>query len=227
MQPGNANFNIWGLTWVDGPLDSVAFERASLEIVRRHESLRTSFVNDEGTPKPVIGESREWKIEIVDLSHCSIADGQREAIEIAVREGKRPFDLTQSPLLRVVLMRLSGSLHGLFLSVHHIVCDGLSFGVFNEELKALYAAFQEGRPSPLPDLPVQYSDFVNWQRERWDRGGNQWAAGLLEKTTRGKAAGAGASLRPRSSEDPDFSGESSLYRDFGIHNNGPKRIDPS
>ena len=170
MEPGNANYNIWGLAWVNGSLNLLAFEQAVVEILRRHESLRTSFINEEGTPKPVIGEAKEWKIEIVDLTDRSLADGKHEAIEFAVREGKRPFDLTKSPLLRVVLMRISGSLHGFFLSVHHIVYDGLSFGVFNEELRALYAAFQEGRPSPLPPLPLQYSDFANWQRERWDRG---------------------------------------------------------
>jgi len=81
-------------------------------------------------------------------------------------EARQPFDLTQCPLLRAKVVRLGGDDYLLLLTTHHIVCDGWSMGVFYRELTALYRAFSEGKPSPLPQLQLDYADFARSQRER-------------------------------------------------------------
>ena len=89
--------------------------------------------------------------------------------QLAREEAQRPFDLVRGPLLRESLLRLSRDEHVLLLGVHHIVSDGWSMDILLRELAALYGAFAAGRPSPLPELPVQYADFAVWQRE-WLQG---------------------------------------------------------
>ncbi|MFN8008649.1 MAG: amino acid adenylation domain-containing protein [Terriglobia bacterium] len=170
MEPGNSIYNIWGLLWIDGDLNLPVLEQALREILRRHEGLRMAFINDNGSPKGVLSDAESWGVETIDLSSRSVEEGKREATEIAVREGKRPFDLKKGPLFRALLMPLSQKLHGLFLCFHHIVSDALSFAVFKEELKILYGAFLKGQSSPFPEIPVQYADYAHWERERWSRG---------------------------------------------------------
>jgi hypothetical protein len=98
-------------------------------------------------------------------------EGQREAKarELATEETSLPFDLTAGPLLRATLLRLKPEEHILLLTMHHIVSDGWSMGIFYRELSALYEAFSKGNASPLPELPIQYADFTVWQRE-WLQG---------------------------------------------------------
>ena len=82
----------------------------------------------------------------------------------ATAESRQSFDLAQGPLWSVKLLRLADEEHVFLLNMHHIVFDGWSFDVFFRELTALYTAFSTGKPSPLPALPLQYSDFALWQR---------------------------------------------------------------
>ena len=89
---------------------------------------------------------------------------EAEVRRLAAEEAQRPFDLARGPLLRVCLLKLGEEDHGLLLTLHHIVTDGWSLGVFIHELSALYQAFSTGRPSPLAGLPIQYADFAAWQR---------------------------------------------------------------
>src|SRR5258708_13067749 len=77
----------------------------------------------------------------------------------------RPFDLSRGPLIRAVLLRLTSSEHFLVVTTHHIVNDGWSVGILHQELTALYKAFAAGRPSPLGELPIQYADYAEWQRQ--------------------------------------------------------------
>ena len=88
---------------------------------------------------------------------------------LAQAEVQQPFDLTQGPLLRATLVRLTDVEHVLLLTMHHIVSDGWSHGVFWRELAMLYEAFTTGQPSPLPALPIQYADFAHWQQQ-WLQG---------------------------------------------------------
>src|SRR6185295_1747756 len=107
----------------------------------------------------------------VDLSALPAARRQEEAERLAGLEQRRAFDLERGPLFRSLLARLGPDDHRLVLTMHHIVSDGWSIGVLLEELRALYGAFAAGRPSPLPELPLQYTDFSVWQRSRLAEGG--------------------------------------------------------
>ena len=101
----------------------------------------------------------------VDLADRDPADRMKQAVLACEEECRRPLDLLSGPILRLTLYRLSAADHVLLMTVHHIVFDGWSLGVFLKELVSLYTAFSEGRPSPLPDLPVRHSEFALSQRQ--------------------------------------------------------------
>ncbi len=162
MVPDNPFYNIPTAYRLGGPLEVGALERALGEIVARHESLRTTFVSHQGRPVQVIAPPGPWGWAVTDLAH--LEEPEAEARRRVAAEATRPFDLEEGPLLRAGLLRLGEEDHVLMLTLHHIVADGWSAGVLARELSALYRAFVEGRPSPLPPLPVQYADFALWQR---------------------------------------------------------------
>jgi amino acid adenylation domain-containing protein len=170
--PGTSVYNVpTALRW-PGPLNVAALERALNEILRRHEVLRTTFSADpegQGTPVQVVVPSLDLPLTVADLTSVPAAAREAEAARVSVEEFARPFDLSRGPLLRALLLRLDDADHVLALTLHHIVTDGWSMGVLLRELGALYAAFAAGRPSPLPDLEIQYADFACWQR-RWLQG---------------------------------------------------------
>jgi hypothetical protein len=136
------------------------------EIVRRHEALRTVFGEVDGSPVQVIAPFGAFALPVEDLSGLSEADREAALRRRAGEEARRPFDLSAGPLFRAALLRLGAEDHVLLLSMHHIVSDGWSMGVLFRELSALYAAYREGRESPLPELAVQYADYAVWQREQ-------------------------------------------------------------
>jgi hypothetical protein len=157
-----------------GDLDSAALEQALNEVVRRHETLRTRFGMQDGEPVQVIAPALRISLPLVDLSHMPPHDRESEATKLATADALLPFDLGQGPLIRARLVRLSPTEHWLLIVWHHIVTDGWSSGVLTRELTTLYTAFRRGEPSPLPELPVQYADFAQWQR--------QWLQGaMMEK----------------------------------------------
>ena len=114
----------------------------------------------------VISPKAGFELPVVDLQELPEAEREARSRQIIAEEARRPFDLSAGPLFRAVLVQLSQEEHILVVVMHHIITDGWSLGVFTRELEALYAAFSEGKPSPLPDLPVQYADYAAWQRER-------------------------------------------------------------
>jgi amino acid adenylation domain-containing protein len=145
-----------------GALDREALIRALDGLVARHEVLRTTFPVASGEPEQRIGAETRFHLVEQDLS------GQApDALErVMDAEVAALFDLERGPLIRGRLVRLAEDDHVLLLTMHHIVADGWSMGVFVDELSRLYAAFREGRPDPLPPLPIQYADYASWQR-RW------------------------------------------------------------
>ena len=149
-----------------GRLDVAALDRALREVGRRHESLRTTFGSTGGKPRQVIAEEVSLRLPAVDLERLGGADERREDIawRLIAGESARPFDLTRGPLLRGLLIRLAGDHHLLLLNLHHIITDSWSEEILYRELVSLYGAFHAGRPSPLPELPLQYADFAIWQR---------------------------------------------------------------
>ncbi|HYR06905.1 MAG TPA: condensation domain-containing protein, partial [Longimicrobium sp.] len=166
MEPGNAFYNLPTAVRMRGALDAVALERALGEIVRRHEALRTVFGEADGSPVQVIAPFGGFALPVEDLSGLDEAHREAGMRRRVTEEAARPFDLAAGPLFRAALLRLGAEDHVLLLSMHHIVSDGWSMGVLQRELGALYAAYREGRESPLSELPVQYADYAVWQREQ-------------------------------------------------------------
>jgi len=165
LDPGNPAYNITRVIRLHGALSITALQESLREIVARHESLRTTFTEIEGEPVQVIAANYVLEIPIIDLSHFAEPERQSEMLRLARVEAQRPFDLTRGPLIRTKLLRLSADEHILVLAMHHIITDAWSMSVLFKEVGALYESFVAGRPSPLPNLPLQYGDFAQWQRE--------------------------------------------------------------
>ncbi|HYW08784.1 MAG TPA: condensation domain-containing protein, partial [Longimicrobium sp.] len=164
LEPGGAFYTVPAPLRIRGALDMAALERALNAIRERHEALRTTFAERGGAPVQVIHPYAPVPLPIDNLAE--LAPDAREA-EVAARvraDANTGFDLVAGPLFRARLLRLADDDHALLLTMHHIVSDGWSMGVLSAELGALYEAFQAGRPSPLPPLPIQYADFAAWQR---------------------------------------------------------------
>ena len=144
-----------------GKLSVTALEQSINEIICRHEALRTSFAVREGIPFQAIASTVTINIPVVDLQGLPEASVQ----QIVTQEVRKPFDLDNIPLLRATLLRQEVESHLLILTMHHIITDGWSMGIFFKELEVLYHAFTKGQPNPLPELTIQYADFAVWQRK--------------------------------------------------------------
>ncbi|WP_052517558.1 amino acid adenylation domain-containing protein [Archangium violaceum] len=169
LQPGSAAYNIPYAVRLTGELDLQALERGMESILQRHEVLRTVFGEDDGKPVARIAERMPVPLEQEDLSLLPEPEREAEIHRYAKRDARTSFVLAEGPLLRTTLLRLSESEHVLLLTMHHIITDGWSTGIFVKELAALYGAFARGEPDPLGRLPLQYADYAAWQRE-WLKG---------------------------------------------------------
>jgi amino acid adenylation domain-containing protein len=169
LMPGNPSFNIPSVLRLEGALNIAALQHGLDEIVRRHEILRTTFTVIDGQPIQVIALPAPVPVPLLDLRHRPTATREAEVTRLAAEEAQRPFDLATGPLWRARLVRLDEQIHVLFLTMHHIVADEWSIGVFVRELTALYTADDHGTPLQLAELPIQYADFAVWQRQ-WLQG---------------------------------------------------------
>jgi amino acid adenylation domain-containing protein len=185
--PESPAYNIPAAVLLRGPLDVAALGAALAAIVRRHETLRTTFAAVEGNPVQIIHPGMTVPLPVVDLEALGLEalgeGGEAGWRALAGEEARRGFDLWSGPLLRTSLLRLGAADHVLVVNLHHIISDGWSMGVLIEELRALYVAFHEGRPPQLAPLPVQYVDYAVWQRRLAERktlaGDLDWWRGLL------------------------------------------------
>src|SRR4051794_3093162 len=157
LDPGSAAYNMTGALRLRGPLDVAAAERVLTEVVRRHEVLRTTFAMIDGAPMQLIAQPGPFVLGRETAGPEGLA-ATAQAFAAA------PFDLARGPLLRVTLLTLDPADHVLLFSMHHAISDGWSMNVLVREVMLLYRAFAAGRPSPLPELPVQYADYAMWQR---------------------------------------------------------------
>jgi amino acid adenylation domain-containing protein len=161
-----AAYNLATGLQLQGRLDRGAL-RATLDaIVTRHEAFRTSFVVLDTQPvqriaPPGVG----FHLIEHDLSGESGTAQQQRIDELSGREATERFDLSTGPLIRGQLLRLGPEKHLLLITQHHIISDGWSIGVLVREVAALYGAFSQGQPNPLPALPIQYADYAVWQRQ--------------------------------------------------------------
>jgi amino acid adenylation domain-containing protein len=168
LEPGAPTYNLRVLLRLSGPLDRRALARSFQEVVRRHEILRTAFREEASVPVQIVLPHLphlDEGLPLVDLSAVPAAAREAESLARLREIAAAGFDLYHPPLLRIALAELAPSDHHLLVVMHHIVSDGWSMGVLVREIGALYEAFATGRPSPLPELPVQYADFAVWQRE--------------------------------------------------------------
>ncbi|HEU4733887.1 MAG TPA: amino acid adenylation domain-containing protein [Kofleriaceae bacterium] len=164
LHRNSALYNIPAALWLP-PIDVRTLERCIGALIERHEALRTVFPAHGGRPVQRVLEPRPYHLPVIDLGDLSRWDAAAEVDRLARIEANRPFDLWVGPLLRSTVIRVDDRRTALLVTMHHIISDGWSMGVFFRELWALYDAFSAGRGSPLPPLPIQYADFAAWQRD--------------------------------------------------------------
>ncbi|WP_392535134.1 non-ribosomal peptide synthase/polyketide synthase [Nostoc sp. C117] len=169
LEPNSAFYNIPMALRLVGNLNQPALEQSLLEIIHRHEALRTNFITVDGKPSQIIQTQTNWTVSVIDLKYLSTTDREITSQELARQLVIEPFDLANGALIRTTLLVLSETEHILLVCMHHVVSDGWSMGVFVQELAALYDAYAQAQPSPLTPLPIQYADFAIWQRE-WLQG---------------------------------------------------------
>ncbi|MGK7942437.1 MAG: amino acid adenylation domain-containing protein [Crocosphaera sp.] len=157
-----------------GPLQIPALEEALKEIVHRHEILRTTFPVVDDSPVQAIAPTLNIPLTFIDLQGLGKETQSEQVKQLMGKEEKRSLDIAKDSLLRVILVCLAPEHHVLIVTMHHIISDGWSIGVFIEELSLLYHAFSRGLTSPLAELPIQYADFAEWQR--------QWFTGEVLET---------------------------------------------
>ncbi|GAA3083250.1 non-ribosomal peptide synthetase [Streptosporangium carneum] len=164
LDPGDASHNVLSASRLYGEVDAGLLDRALGEVVARHEQLRSRFPSHDGLPVQVVDPPGRIRLEVVDRTAIPAGRWDEEAATLLSEWTNGSFDLAEGPLLRVRLIAFGPRDHVLCVVAHHIVCDGWSFGVLIGELTALYTAFLDGKPSPLPPPPCGYGDFVAEQR---------------------------------------------------------------
>ncbi|WP_072805399.1 non-ribosomal peptide synthetase [Rhodococcoides yunnanense] len=166
MSPHSSAYNELVTVRKSGSFDVDAFRWAFDHVVRRHDAWRTTFETLDGEPVQVVHEHLPSEPALLDLSHLSEGDAETEATSIAIQRTSQPYDLSTGPLIRPLLVRLSRSDHRLYLSMHHLVFDGVSmYRIVLPELVALYDARCAGVQALLPPLPIRYPDYAVWERE--------------------------------------------------------------
>lgn len=150
-----------------GSYNHAALEKALSEVVRRHAIWRTAFVEIDGDVRQVVTEPRHIPLDIIDISHLPADRREAEAVRLASEDARAPILFDQAPLFRARVIRLGEEEHRLYLTLHHIIFDGVSiYRTLVPELSALVAAYEAGRPSPLPEPALQYADYAVWQHDR-------------------------------------------------------------
>jgi acyl carrier protein len=164
LAPGTDVYNsVFNLRF-RGPLRSDALTVALTDIVQRHEILRTTFHSVEGMPVQQVHEPFRVAVAHVDLCHASADERDAEVRRITSQQLAAPFDTDRLPLFRSTLVKLGPQDHVLIFAEHHFIHDGWSVGVLLADLRAAYAARACGDPPVLPELPIQFVDYVAWQR---------------------------------------------------------------
>src|ERR1700675_2829355 len=163
LGPKSAAYNVHFGLWLRGPVDMRALQSSLQELTNRHASLRTVFRLERGELVQVVANRLAVRLPITDLTRSANPDA--EHYQLAKAEVERSFDLGKGPLFRARVLRVTGTDHVLLCTMHHIVTDSWSVQIMAKELSALYGAFSTQRPSPLPELPVTYGDYSEWQRK--------------------------------------------------------------
>lgn len=158
-------YNIPIIIDLTGHVNIAVLEQSLNEIIRRHDILRTNFIISEGKPVQVIKSAAPLTLSVEDLREFSESESTKQVQSLTTEIAQQPFDLSCQLLLHAKLLRLAEQKYRLLLTLHHIIADGWSMGVLIRELATLYEAFSQEKPSPLPELPIQYIDFTYWQHQ--------------------------------------------------------------
>ncbi|ACK67014.1 amino acid adenylation domain protein [Rippkaea orientalis PCC 8801] len=169
LNPGNSDYNIATAVQLEGLLNIQAVEQSINEIVQRHEGLRTTFQLINNQPVQVIASQVTIPLVRIDLQSLSYPQQEKEIQRLAIEEAKLGFKLQEGPLLRIKLLQLEAEKFVILFTMHHIITDVWSMGVFIQEFSTLYQAFCQNQPSPLAELSIQYADFAYWQYQ-WLQG---------------------------------------------------------
>ncbi|WP_143318637.1 condensation domain-containing protein, partial [Clostridium sp. HBUAS56017] len=151
FQDASINYNMPSVTIIEGKLDVEKFENVFKELIKRHESLRTSFEIVNGIPMQKIHEEIDFHIEFIEKD-------ERELTEV-IKQFLKPFDLSKAPLLRVTLVKLDEERHVMLFDIHHIVSDGVSMEIILKEIRQIY------EDKGIKELEIQYKEFSQWQKE--------------------------------------------------------------
>jgi amino acid adenylation domain-containing protein len=168
LEPDSAAYNLPKTVRLRGKLNIAALKGSLREVMRRHEILRTNLAIKNGKPVQIIACDPAINLPVIDLQELPETQREAEALQLATIEAQRPFDLANDSLIRGTLVKLDEEDYLLVLTLHHIISDGWSTAVLIREVATLYQAFCNGKPSPLPELPIQYADFAIWQQE-WSK----------------------------------------------------------
>ncbi|HEX4267573.1 MAG TPA: amino acid adenylation domain-containing protein [Steroidobacteraceae bacterium] len=184
LDPGDPALNV-AVRWrLEGSVSVATVERAFRLIIARHEVLRSYFEQtDAGEPAQLVAPKIAFNIPFIDLSAAPEAEALAEAERIARMEARASFDLTTPPLIRVTLLQVARKLSYLLVTAHHTVCDGWSIGLLSQEFGEICAAAHAGRIAVLPELPVSYGEFAEWQNlhlsgNAWQHEIDYWTAAL-------------------------------------------------
>jgi len=165
LLPGGKAYNLTSAWRIEGALNLLAIEKSFSEILRRHEILRTTFKTVDGEPVQIISEAGVLHLPVIDLRALSASEREVRVRGIIDDEFRHSFDLERGPLLRLNLLKLDDQEHVLVKNIHHIITDLWSEDIFTKEWLSLYESFAQNKPVTLVELPIQYADFSEWQRE--------------------------------------------------------------
>lgn len=166
LDPGSSMYNMPQTAMFRGPLDYACLQLAFDDVIARHSVLRTVFADEKGVPVQKIAPELRHPLEWVDLSHEDPAQVEAKGLALAQEIADRPFDLVHGPLVMMTLIRLQEQVHLMAINMHHIISDGWSITIFVRDFLEFYRARTQDRPPQLPELPIAFSDFVQWQLER-------------------------------------------------------------
>jgi len=216
LAPADPTYNIPYVMTIAGQLDIPALQGALNAVVGRHEVLRTTFKNIDGTPVPELSDSYCVPLKHVDLSTLPLQEREARARLTIKQEASRGFDLARDCMLRGLLIRMAVDRH-IFLHVsHHIAWEFRSTSLFYAELEQFFAEYVTGAPASLPELPIQFSDFALWQRrfllgdmlERMSAYWKQQLAGI----TGARSTGGGQTPQPEKRGDSVHKSVGSVQR---------------
>ncbi|MGI9622272.1 MAG: amino acid adenylation domain-containing protein, partial [Acidimicrobiales bacterium] len=212
--PGSTTYLVYKAQLAEGPLDVAALGEALTDVVTRHETLRSRFLNNAGLPQVVIDPPSAVPVDLHDIRD-HLEDKMALAGQMVDRFTDTPFELESDRLVRAHVIRIAEESWLVLIVFHHIVMDGQSYPIFNEELRRSYQARLRGGPADLVPLPAQYGDFATHQRELAERGEFEEGLRYWEDTLSGRRM----LLSLRSSDtggDPDVPVEATVELDVDV-----------